>query len=217
MEGRKMKKIILAGLLLLGSVAMANASYINSSSDTTLSGSAIIDFNNQIIGSYSSLNISGVTFSGSGSIAIDNMFGGQYNSTGLYLQNNSGNTLTLNFLFSDPISAFGFNFGASDNNYNIGDSPWTLTAYGTGNTLLESYTLPDTWSSNSGDFFGIARNGIVRAELSTQNFDYILLDNFKYVSSDDGAAPVPEPGTIALLGLGMAGLAFYGKRRQKKA
>jgi hypothetical protein len=27
-------------------------------------------------------------------------------------------------------------------------------------------------------------------------------------------APVPEPGTIALLGLGMAGLAVYGKRRK---
>lgn len=33
----------------------------------------------------------------------------------------------------------------------------------------------------------------------------------------DPTAPVPEPGTIALLGLGMAGLAVYGKRRQKKA
>ncbi|QEM70211.1 PEP-CTERM sorting domain-containing protein [Geobacter sp. FeAm09] len=27
-------------------------------------------------------------------------------------------------------------------------------------------------------------------------------------------APVPEPGTIALVGLGMVGLAIYGKRRQ---
>jgi len=29
--------------------------------------------------------------------------------------------------------------------------------------------------------------------------------------------PVPEPGTVALLGIGMAGLAVYGKRRANKA
>jgi probable HAF family extracellular repeat protein len=34
--------------------------------------------------------------------------------------------------------------------------------------------------------------------------------------ADPNAAPVPEPGTIALLGLGMAGLAVYGKRRNTK-
>lgn len=46
-------------------------------------------------------------------------------------------------------------------------------------------------------------------------------DNFKLNSASlsiDGqaAAPVPEPGTMILLGLGMAGLAVYGKRRMNK-
>lgn len=35
--------------------------------------------------------------------------------------------------------------------------------------------------------------------------------------TSNSTAPVPEPGTIALLGLGMAGLALYGKRKQHKA
>lgn len=46
--------------------------------------------------------------------------------------------------------------------------------------------------------------------------DYSMItgSGYNYLPS---AEPVPEPGTIALLGLGMAGLAIYGKRRQKKA
>ncbi|MDD2852202.1 MAG: PEP-CTERM sorting domain-containing protein [Desulfuromonadaceae bacterium] len=31
-----------------------------------------------------------------------------------------------------------------------------------------------------------------------------------------GAAPVPEPGTLALLGIGMGSLAIYGKRRKNQ-
>jgi hypothetical protein len=38
-----------------------------------------------------------------------------------------------------------------------------------------------------------------------------------YVQAQVGPAPVPEPGTMALLGLGMAGLAVYGKRKANKA
>ncbi|MDD2852971.1 MAG: PEP-CTERM sorting domain-containing protein [Desulfuromonadaceae bacterium] len=49
-------------------------------------------------------------------------------------------------------------------------------------------------------------------------YDFVLnygaCNNFPEVLITSGVAPVPEPGTIALLGLGMAGLAVYGKRRK---
>jgi hypothetical protein len=35
-------------------------------------------------------------------------------------------------------------------------------------------------------------------------------------SFDDTVAPVPEPGTMMLLGIGMLGMAVYGKRRMNK-
>jgi len=46
-----------------------------------------------------------------------------------------------------------------------------------------------------------------------------LLIDYKYCAGPQtppGPAPVPEPGTMMLLGIGMLGLAVYGKRRMNK-
>ncbi len=45
---------------------------------------------------------------------------------------------------------------------------------------------------------------------------YDLTATFRLDHEGSAAAPVPEPGTMMLLGLGMAGLAVYGKRRMNK-
>ena len=50
-----------------------------------------------------------------------------------------------------------------------------------------------------------------------ENFGYTNNGRFGPDFQFVDAAPVPEPGTMMLLGLGMAGLAVYGKRRAKKA
>lgn len=73
-----------------------------------------------------------------------------------------------------------------------------------GNIPFQDYTLYDykfTANSNSTNlsFSGYDNSGA------------LLLDS---VSVTDCGAPVPEPGTLALFGLGMAGFVFYSKRRQ---
>ncbi|MDD2734852.1 MAG: PEP-CTERM sorting domain-containing protein [Desulfuromonadaceae bacterium] len=51
-------------------------------------------------------------------------------------------------------------------------------------------------------------------------YDFVLnygaCNNFPEVLITTGVAPVPEPGTIMLLGIGMGGLALFGKRRMNK-
>ena len=45
-------------------------------------------------------------------------------------------------------------------------------------------------------------------------FDYAKLTAY---GCDNGAAPVPEPATMLLLGTGLVGIAGYGRKKLKKA
>ncbi len=150
------------------------------------------------------------------SFSVANDYAGQYNTRGQYHISNLGSEFqSLRFDFSAPTSAFGFLWGAAD-------ATWTLDAYNSSNTLLESYVVPPTFSSNAGDFFGLS--GLVDATYATliQNqdgiyanggVDYVFIDNFTYQAGQQQSG-VPEPLTLSLFGAGLVSAAAMRRRRK---
>lgn len=207
-----MKKILVTFLMVFSFLCIAgnsSADLISSSSDTNLAGSTIVDFESETLGQYSSLTIGDLTITGNDYFYLETTFSGDYNSSGVYLGNRQGAS-NLTFGFATTVSAFGFNIGASNED-------WQLNAFDSSDSIIESYTLPQTFSSNAGDFYGIAAAGISYATLvqltniNDYGTDYILLDNVNYVTS----AQVPEPATMLLFGSGLAGLACFRRRFKK--
>ena len=83
-------------------------------------------------------------------------------------------------------------------------------------TQYYSGTTVDTYYnqmiSSPGTAFGVSNNDIA-------NYDWVtpLNGDGSFYQAQVTVDPVPESGTMCLLGLGMAGLAIYGKRRTNKA
>lgn len=205
--------------LALFAATPASASLISGtglpSSSAALSGATTVDFSAVSPATYASLTVGGVTFGGgNGTFVVTDGLAGSYNTLGRNLQNlqNPGSASILNFIFSSPVSAFGFNFGASNED-------WLLEAFDSGNNVLESHTLAQTWFSNAGDYFGIANSGIAYARatqmthVNDTGVDYILLDNFAYVAQQSNG--VPEPGSLLLAGLGLFALSASYRRKPR--
>jgi len=118
--------LTVAGVLATSLPANASSALFSGfglpSSDALLTGATVVDFTSLTAGIYTSLTTGNVTFGGGGgSFVITNNLGGDYNTQGRNLQNlhGQGSTTILDFTFASPVSAFGFNFGASNEDWSL--------------------------------------------------------------------------------------------------
>jgi len=84
--------------------------------------------------------------------------------------------------------------------------------------LYSHLTGKSNYHENSMGSIDVGNTGFMTFALSPE-FSFISDSALTYVSTDDGSSPTatPEPGTMLLMGIGAAGVAFMKRRRNAKA
>jgi hypothetical protein len=136
----------------------------------------------------------------------------------VFLVSGPSGSISFTMNFSTAVDNFGFTrIGVTNTGSGISMGPWSATAYAVGGASLGTVsndTMIVYWGNVASQSFLFSSTGISYITFTgdaygIMGFALPMIDSFTYTT-----APVPEPTTLALFGLGAAGLAW--KRRRAK-
>ena len=132
--------------------------------------------------------------------------------------NVSGGSGTITIQLTDNNWSLGVNTTSVSSIGGVSDGAVSYTVFtGAGNGAFENTTIITSQGVFGGAFSG-TQSGTMAADGSFSITQQVIITHasLELVSSFNAGVEVPEPGTLAILGIGLVGLGFVRRRRQKR-
>jgi hypothetical protein len=212
MQMRTGRSLVAVAAAALAIPFSANATFYSNSAafDADNAGLTLITFEGLTSGTtaYNAAMTPGATITAGAPLIVDSSVCGA--ASDHFGNNQYGGGASISF--SPSVNAVGFNIALDGGNCGTGVVNGTATvSLFSGLTLLDTQTFTTASLTSFSTFAGWSGLGSISdlRIVVNSSADFLNLDNLRYGT----AANVPEPGTLALLGLGLAGIGALRRRR----